>query len=149
LKKPTLHKDTFGVRGEPLEVVAASEPNEMSLDILAIASAAKSRAIGPQWGFEVTEDNPMLDDLGPIPKFDFVIQEDAAYSIPGFSEVTPEQALNALDNMDDYSRMECGIIPKGDAAVLFQFILQNMKVFDPEDEHTQRIINFFTKEYLK
>lgn len=120
----------------------------MSLDALSIAVAAKSRAIGPQWGFEATEENPNLDDLGPIPVFEFEAQ-DAAYSIPGFDKVTPEDALVALNDMDDYSRMGCGTIPSGAARVLFLFIMQNTKVTDPNDEETQRIINFFTKEYLK
>jgi len=63
-------------------------------------------------------------------------------------KVTPEQALNALDNLDDYSKMNASVRPHGAIAVLTRFILQNCVESNLKDENSIRILNYFALEYL-
>lgn len=63
--------------------------------------------------------------------------------------VLPSDAISALDNLDDYSRMDLGIKPGGAVNVLLNFILQNSTPDDLTDEESTRILNFFKSEYNK
>lgn len=59
------------------------------------------------------------------------------------SKITASEALVALDNLDDYARMETGIVAYGDIGVLVQFIKQHMgdEVLDEEGERALRFLD--------
>lgn len=42
-------------------------------------------------------------------------------------KISPEEALVALEDMDDYARMQCSVEAIGPVHVLRSFILQNWK----------------------
>jgi len=62
-------------------------------------------------------------------------------------KITAADAIEALDNLDDYARMGVGVEPKGDVTVLLQFILQNCDKSELRDVETIQHLNFFASTY--
>lgn len=62
-------------------------------------------------------------------------------------KISPADAIEALDNLDDYSRMGVGVEPKGDITVLLQFILQHSNKSELNDPDTIQHLNFFASTY--
>lgn len=62
-------------------------------------------------------------------------------------KISPADAIDALNNLDDYSRMGCGVEPKGAVTVLLQFILQHSNKSELNDPDTIQHLNFFASTY--
>jgi len=64
-------------------------------------------------------------------------------------DVTPEMALKALDDLDDYARMDTGVVPAGPVGTLLRFIIQHSTGANFKDEESVRSMRFLGSNYLK
>lgn len=67
--------------------------------------------------------------------------EHEALKIP--ETITVEMALEALDSLDDFARMETGVVATGAIRVLVKYILQNHP--EPLNEHTMKVYEWLIK----
>lgn len=63
-------------------------------------------------------------------------------------KTTPEQALVALDNLDDYARMGCSVVPSGAVETLLRFILEHSTPDNFKDEDSVRNLQYLLMEYV-
>lgn len=65
-----------------------------------------------------------------------------------FAKITAVEAIDALNTLDDYARMDTAIIPKGPVLTLMEYIIQTA---NPEelmsDTEAMNHISFFSHEY--
>ena len=62
------------------------------------------------------------------------------------TKVSAADAIDALNNLDDYARM-ANVTPNGAVQILLKFILQNSKPSDLTDCDTAQHLAFFKSEY--
>lgn len=63
-------------------------------------------------------------------------------------KVFAADAIDALNNLDDYARMG-GITPSGAVMVLLNYIKQTCEQEDLNDQETMQHIQFFESEYME